>query len=123
MYSRLAICKNIGTEYAKTDYQDLRANPVALDLGLEDSQGPSVILDQMINTFRGRDIGDSNLVHLYVLEACEKLFDNELDQAVFEEQMRWFFGTKVRSSVLKNSPLLFFCAAESLFGMLGDPVR
>ena len=34
-------------------------------------------------------------LYQYMLEACEKLFMNELDQATFEENMRWFFGTKV----------------------------
>jgi paired amphipathic helix protein Sin3a len=33
---------------------------------------------------------------MYLLDACEKVFDNELDQATFEEHMRWFFGEKVR---------------------------
>lgn len=32
----------------------------------------------------------------YMLEACEKLFEGELDQATFEENMRFLFGTKVR---------------------------
>lgn len=31
----------------------------------------------------------------YMLEACEKLFEGELDQVTFEENMRFLFGTKV----------------------------
>lgn len=96
LYSRLKMCKNIGAEYAKSKHQHLLANPVAVRLGLEDPQGPSVILNQMFATLQGRDIGDSNFVYIYLLEACEKLFDNEMDLTTFEEQMRWFFGTKVR---------------------------
>lgn len=96
VYSRLEMCKKVGADFAKSDYQYLRANPVALKLGLEDPQGPSVILDQMFATLDGRDLGDSNYVYIYLLEACEKLFDNEMDLTTFEEQMRWFFGTRVR---------------------------
>ena len=31
----------------------------------------------------------------YFLESCEKVFEGEMDQATFEEHMRWFFRTKV----------------------------
>ncbi|TFY59719.1 hypothetical protein EVJ58_g5599 [Rhodofomes roseus] len=36
----------------------------------------------------------ANARHFYtlMLESCEKLFDNQLEQAVFEDQMRWMFG-------------------------------
>ncbi len=30
----------------------------------------------------------------YMLDACEKLFDTEIDQNTFEEQLRFMFGTK-----------------------------
>ncbi|KAH8111835.1 hypothetical protein DFH11DRAFT_1690122 [Phellopilus nigrolimitatus] len=33
----------------------------------------------------------------YMLDACEKLFEGELDQATFEENMRFLFGTKAYS--------------------------
>lgn len=35
--------------------------------------------------------------HYYdlMLESCERLFDNEIDQHAFEEQMRYMFGYKV----------------------------
>jgi paired amphipathic helix protein Sin3a len=34
--------------------------------------------------------------HFYdlMLESCERLFDNEIEQYVFEEQMRYMFGVK-----------------------------
>lgn len=31
----------------------------------------------------------------YLLDACEKLFEGEMDQAMFEENTRFLFGTKV----------------------------
>ena len=44
------------------------------------------------------DHGDgSTNEHSYelLLESCELLFDNEVEQQVFEDQMRYMFGTKV----------------------------
>lgn len=35
---------------------------------------------------------------MYLLDACEKFFAGELDQIVFEEHLRWFFGNKVRGT-------------------------
>ena len=60
---------------------------------MDDSQGPSSIIEQIL---RDRSTEDNEeALYQYMLEACEKLFMNELDQATFEEHMRWFFGTKV----------------------------
>ncbi|KAH7918661.1 hypothetical protein BV22DRAFT_1076029 [Leucogyrophana mollusca] len=38
----------------------------------------------------------ANAEHFYelMLESCERLFDGEIDQGVFEEQMRYMFGVK-----------------------------
>jgi len=52
------------------------------------------VLKQAAETF-GRGQTEENVLYLYLLDACEKVFENELDQATFEEHMRWFFGTKV----------------------------
>lgn len=71
----------------------LLANRVAVDLGLDDPNGPPAVLAQTMEVLGDRD--DSNVVYMYLLNACEKLFDNDLDQATFEEHMRWFFGNKV----------------------------
>jgi hypothetical protein len=46
----------------------------------------------------------------YMLNACEKLFEGELDQATFEENMRFLFGTKVRWISVFQPHLLFFIA-------------
>lgn len=43
---------------------------------------------------------EPNVLYMYLLEACEKVFENELDQATFEEHMRWFFGSKVIRLIL-----------------------
>jgi hypothetical protein len=62
---------------------------------MDDSQGPSSVLEQILRDRTTED--NEEALYQYMLEACEKLFMNELDQATFEEHMRWFFGTKVCS--------------------------
>lgn len=95
LYSRLLMCKEIGIQLAREKHASLMANRVAVDLGLDDPNGPSVVLTQTMEVLGERNTGTScNVVYRYLLSACEKLFDNELDQVTFEEHMRWFFGTK-----------------------------
>lgn len=36
----------------------------------------------------------------YLLDSCEKLFEGEMDQVSFEENMRYLFGPKVFSYIL-----------------------
>ncbi|THH20510.1 hypothetical protein EW146_g864 [Bondarzewia mesenterica] len=96
LYSRLSTCKEVGDKHAKQKYKHVLANPVAVELGLEDTQGPSAVLDQILETMQDHapPSEDTNVLYMYLLDACEKLFSNEMDQATFEEHMRWFFGTK-----------------------------
>jgi len=89
------MCHDIGAEYAAQKHASLLANPVAVDLGLDDPNGPASVLAQTMDHL-GRPLADdTNVVYMYLLTACEKFFDSELDQATFEEHMRWFFGTRV----------------------------
>ena len=99
MYSRLLICKEIGADMAREKHASLLANPVAVHLGLDEPNGPSVVLAQAIEAV-GQSTSEepTNVIYEYLLEACEKVFANELDQATFEEHMRWFFRTKVCGS-------------------------
>lgn len=90
------MCKDMGGQLAVQKHASLMANKVAVELGLDDPNGPSAILTQTMEVLGDRGANDgSNVVYMYLLNECEKLFDNELDQATFEEHMRWFFGTKV----------------------------
>ncbi|KAH9044289.1 hypothetical protein EDB85DRAFT_2070530 [Lactarius pseudohatsudake] len=92
LYSRLSSCKEEGRKHARQRFRHLVANPIAVELGMDDPQGPSSVLEQIL---RDRSTEDNEeALYQYMLEACEKLFMNELDQATFEEHMRWFFGTK-----------------------------
>jgi paired amphipathic helix protein Sin3a len=38
---------------------------------------------------------ETNVLYMYLLDAWEKVFDNELDQSTLEDHMRWFFGKNV----------------------------
>jgi paired amphipathic helix protein Sin3a len=91
------MCKEVGAQHAAEKHATLLANQVAVELGLDEPNGPSAVLEQTIEALGDRGAGENaNVVYMYLLNACEKLFDSELDQATFEEHMRWFFGTKVR---------------------------
>lgn len=72
--------------------EPLKSNPLAEHLGaLVDLSG----------------LGDRAKVasHFYnlLLESCEKLFDNEIEQHVFEDQLRYMFGIQVCYDVLPDS--------------------
>lgn len=78
-------------------YASLAPNPIAVELGLDDPNGPTAVLAQLIEalgTSGSRD--ETNVLYMYLLDAWEKVFDNELEQSVLEEHMRWFFGKNVR---------------------------
>ena len=101
LYFRLNTCKEIGAKLAASNHRELASNPVAVQLGLDEPLGPPGVLKQAIETF-SRGQPDENVLYLYLLDACEKVFENELDQTTFEEHMRWFFGTKVSPTVKKK---------------------
>lgn len=91
------LCKEIGASLAANNHKQFVENPVAVELGLDDPSGPSAVLMQAIDSLgdHGTTIEGTNVVYMYLLDACEKVFDSELDQTTFEEHMRWFFGNKV----------------------------
>ena len=95
----------MGAQLAAEKHASLTPNPVARALGLDEPNGPSVVLEQAMKTFgSGRDGEEVNVLYLYMLDAWEKVFENELDQATFEEHMRWFFRTKVGRRCRDLSP-------------------
>jgi paired amphipathic helix protein Sin3a len=110
----LNACKEIGAKLAASNHKELASNPVAVQLGLDEPLGPPGVLKQATETF-GRGQPEGNVLYLYLLDACEKVFENELDQATFEEHMRWFFGTKVL-------PTLIMIARELLIQTLRRPI-
>ena len=87
--------KQTSRRHAAENFKSLLANPVAVQLGLDEPNGPPALLAQTREALAERGISDErDMMYMYLLDACEKVFDNELDQATFEEHMRWFFGTK-----------------------------
>uniref|UniRef100_A0A0W0G4L7 Putative histone deacetylase complex, SIN3 component n=1 Tax=Moniliophthora roreri TaxID=221103 RepID=A0A0W0G4L7_MONRR len=90
LYFRLSMCKEVGQQLASEKHSHLLANPVAVELGLDDPNGPATVLAQ--HSFEGST--GTNVVYMYLLDACEKVFAGDLDQSTFEEHMRWFFGNK-----------------------------
>ena len=68
---------------------EVTPNPVAVTLGLS-AQTTAFIESSLADKH-------ANAAHYYelLLESCERLFDNELEQSAFEDQMRHMFGVKV----------------------------
>lgn len=94
------MCKDLGSKLAAENYASMEPNPVAVQLGLDDAVGPTPVLEQ------ARAGSEPQAVYAYLLEALDKLFDGEMEQATFEEHMRWFFGNSVGTTInLPCSPL------------------
>lgn len=86
LYNRLSTLKSVAGAQASDTPSSSLVNPLAVKLGLNDAGGPSPALME----------GANPAAHFYehLLDLCEKLFDNEIDQAGFEENMRHMYGTK-----------------------------
>jgi paired amphipathic helix protein Sin3a len=81
---------------AATKYASLTPNPIAVELGLDDPNGPTAVLAQAMEALGAHGSEDDpNVLYMFLLDAWEKVFDNELDQSTLEENMRWFFGKHV----------------------------
>ncbi|KAH7886015.1 hypothetical protein F5I97DRAFT_1877064 [Phlebopus sp. FC_14] len=95
IYSRLLVCKEDGVQQTAKNLNPMDCNPIAIELGLDDPNGPPAVLGQVMEVLGDRSPSDaSDLVYMYLLDACEKLFEGELEPGLFEEHMRWFFGNK-----------------------------
>ncbi|KAG6865545.1 hypothetical protein C0991_001549 [Blastosporella zonata] len=82
LYSRLSLFKCIGARLAVAGPS--RLNPVAVELQIPPPP-ESLNLDRA---------GKAEHLYDWFLESVERLFDNEIEQHVFEDQMRSMFGTK-----------------------------
>ncbi|KAF9494802.1 hypothetical protein BDN71DRAFT_1507303 [Pleurotus eryngii] len=92
LYSRLALFKEMAAKLAAEPSATRQPNTVAKDLGIDVYQPPLV----------------GSVEHYYdvLLESCERLFDAELEQHFFEEQMRTMFGTKVAYKIFTVDKLI-----------------
>ena len=82
LYSRLLIFKTLGAKLAKAGPR--KTNPAAaagIGLSADDER-----------------FADAAHFYEFLLESCEKLFDNEIEVPLFEDQMRFMFGPRVNFS-------------------------
>lgn len=86
LYNRISTLKEIGQQQAAASPPVTLINPLVEVLGLNDVGGPSPLLVS----------GANPASHFYehTMHLCESLFDNEIDQYNFEENMRHMYGTK-----------------------------
>ena len=84
MYSRLQLFKELAAHIANERPEQHKNSPLAGRLGL-------------LAGFPRIPERATHAAHFYdlLLESCEKLFDNELEQAAFEDQLRYMFGIQV----------------------------
>ncbi|KAI0062716.1 hypothetical protein BV25DRAFT_1803353 [Artomyces pyxidatus] len=83
LYSRLNLFKKIAAERMNDPPLSTNANPVAKHLNLALSSDG---LEEVTIT--------AAQYYEFMLESCEKLFDNQIEQGTFEDQMRHMFGLK-----------------------------
>jgi paired amphipathic helix protein Sin3a len=69
------------------------------NLGLKLAQAPPPKFNSIANglglTNEDQRFQDAAHFYDFLLESCEKLFDNEIDVPLFEDQLRYMFGPKV----------------------------
>ncbi|KLT42069.1 hypothetical protein CC85DRAFT_285843 [Cutaneotrichosporon oleaginosum] len=84
LYSRLLLCKTIAADLAAQKKQPI--NPEAIKLGLAEPETQNL----------GVENGENPARHYYdhLLALCERLFDQDIDQATFEETLRLMFSNK-----------------------------
>lgn len=90
LYSRLLLFKNSAKQKADRSNDPSEPSQASIMSGIQAE------LNKLDDRLSGRLHGDASQ-HYYelMLESCEKLFDNELEQGVFEEMTRYMFGLKV----------------------------
>ena len=92
LYSRLHLFKTIAGEQCRPAIQEGRKSRART---LEYPMGPG-----HVNPMPG--VSAAQYYELF-LETCEKLFDNQIDQNAFEDQMRAMFGLQVRHAIRLSS--------------------
>ncbi|KAF7375062.1 Histone deacetylase complex, SIN3 component [Mycena sanguinolenta] len=104
LYSRLALFKGIAARLASQEKAKVPTDPGSFP------HPDSVNLGD-----RGANAG-----HFYdlLLESCERLFDNELEQNLFEDQMRFMFGIKEAYKIFTIDKVIgaFIKQVQLLFG-------
>ncbi|KAL5533624.1 hypothetical protein ACEPAG_84 [Sanghuangporus baumii] len=96
LYSRLLYCKETAQRSLAQDVKKslFKVNPVAEELGLNGPGPAREMIGDTANAASQNPARPEAHFYSYLLDALEKLFENDLDQATFEENMRFLFGTK-----------------------------
>ncbi|KAL5498737.1 hypothetical protein ACEPAH_2092 [Sanghuangporus vaninii] len=89
LYTRLLSCKDLANKLANDSSSPYRSNPLASDLALLDTE-PA---DSKLAELKKRESPAAQF-YPFLLETCERLFDNSIDQQAFEDITRHMFGTK-----------------------------
>jgi paired amphipathic helix protein Sin3a len=89
LYSRLHLLKNIAIERANDPTFGKNSNATAMEVELKQA---------MSGSQDGQGQGQITALQYYelMLETCERLFDNQVEQFIFEDQMREMFGLHAR---------------------------
>ncbi|KAF9075605.1 hypothetical protein BDP27DRAFT_1315333 [Rhodocollybia butyracea] len=116
LYSRLHLFKSLGSQLAQEYLSDSELSPSRPTLpytfsdsssivshvraGADSSSFERPITEESAKLQAMKDIErerKADAAHFYdiLLQSCERLFDNEIEQAAFEDQMRGMFGIKV----------------------------
>lgn len=85
LYFRLHLFKTLAKEIADRPNDPFEPNPSSIKSSIQADLAKL-----------GDRAEHASQFYELMLESCEKLFDGELDQNVFEEMMRYMFGLKVR---------------------------
>jgi paired amphipathic helix protein Sin3a len=85
----LSLFKHIG---AKLALEPANSKPKRSS-GLVDATNPERTSNEASHPLDRHE--NAEQIYELMLESCEKLFDNELEQSAFEDQMRSMFGVKV----------------------------
>ncbi|KAH8992694.1 hypothetical protein EDB92DRAFT_541726 [Lactarius akahatsu] len=89
LYSRLHLFKNIAVERVNDPSFNTRPSVTAMDLELLEAGGSAGVHEG-----QGQTHVRITALQYYelMLETCERLFDNQIEQLAFEDQMREMFG-------------------------------
>jgi paired amphipathic helix protein Sin3a len=80
------MCKRIGGQLAAEGPSSHTANPSATESGIQTMPDGTSVPENAGNA--------ADYFYGHLLESCEKLFDNVIDQATFEDTVRFMFGMK-----------------------------
>ncbi|GAC71740.1 gluconate kinase [Moesziomyces antarcticus T-34] len=103
LYARLHKVKDLGVQMANKHPLRSKINPLAIELGLQDGgSGPAAVVGATANASSLGPVAPTNeeagltlhpsRYYDTLLDMCEKLFDGDVDQATYEESVRYMYG-------------------------------